>query len=476
MFLKISKFFLYLVPFSAAVVYQGTLFPFIVGKYVFFRTVVDLALMFFIWHWAMQKSQISNLKSQKLEESKNILKSIIKNPSVVAVALFTLIFISAGFFGVNPHASFWSNFERGEGVFQIIHLFIFFILLTLTFTNKESWRKMFVVSIWAAILVISYGLAAAIGIGDFVGSSLCARFSGSLGNPAYTGTYLIFAIFYALYLANNEEPKKRKKWMWVGLAILFFIFLLFTQTRGALLGLGVATIFGLFYFFFLSPKGKAGNIALIGAILLIISGALGYNFRREINIMPFCHEESGGNRILDVNFQTETFQTRLLLWKESIEAFKERPILGWGPENFAVAFEKYYQPQFTAWYDRAHNIFFDYLVMTGALGLLSFLAIFGVFYWRFFKFNKQPIPLSSGQAINPAFFGTGNQQQNNKQKSSVVSYKPLVSRALLFALPIAYLTQGLVLFDILSIYINLFLFLSFANYKLTENSRFITNN
>ncbi|MBI5401387.1 O-antigen ligase family protein, partial [Candidatus Wolfebacteria bacterium] len=366
MLLKISNFFLYLAPFSLAIVYQGTLFPFIVGKYVFFRAVVDLALVFFVWAWATGEIKISNLKSQ------------ISNPLVIAVSIFVLMFLLAGFFGVNPAASFWSNFERGEGAFQLIHLFIFFALLVATFRDEKSWRKMFVVLIWVAALVIGYGLAGALHIGNFIGSNLCLRFAGSLGNAAYTGTFLIFAIFYAAYLAV-EEKIKFKRLFFIGLSTLFFIFLLFTQTRGALLGLGVAIIAGLSYLFFNLPKGKVKNIILALIILLIVSGGLAIKYRRSINIMPFCSAEvGGGNRILDVNFGTETFQTRLLLWKESFEAFKERPILGWGPENFTVAFEKYYKPQFTTWYDRAHNIFFDYLVMTGILGLFSFLGIFGV--------------------------------------------------------------------------------------------------
>jgi O-antigen ligase len=168
--------------------------------------------------------------------------------------------------------------------------------------------------------------------------------------------------------------------------------------------------------------------------------------------MPFCPPElGGGNRILDVDFSTETFQTRLLLWKQAIKIFQERPILGWGPENFSAAFEKHYLPQFEVWYDRAHNIFFDYLAETGILGLLSYLSIFVVYYWQFFVKNPK------SQILNP------KQIQNSKFKT-----QNTISNALLFALPIAYLVQGLVLFEVLPIYINLFLLLAFVTHKLNN--------
>ena len=220
------------------------------------------------------------------------------------------------------------------------------------------------------------------------------------------------------------------------------------------MGLGASGLIFLGYLVFVSPPGRTRKIILILLGVLIILGYLGFIFRRSINLTPSCPPElGGGNRILDVDLKTETFQTRLLLWKQAVEAFKERPILGWGPENFSAAFEKHYLPQFEVWYDRAHSVYFDYLAETGILGLLSYLGIFGVFYWQFFKFNKQ--------------LKTNNlKQKKGGQKFSVFSFQFSVQKALLFALPIAYLVQGIVLFDVLPIYINLFLFLAFANYKL----------
>lgn len=455
--LKISKFLLYLVPLSLIWVYQGTVFPFIVGKYVFFRAVVGLSAILYLWHWsgAIAPARKNAEEKRGITQKENKFVILWRQPLVIAVLLFAFIYTLAGFFGVNPTGSFWSNFERGEGSLQVIFLAMFFVLLGLNFKDWESWRKLIVVSIWSGILVIAYGVLAAMGFGNFVGGSLCSRFSGSLGNPAYTGTFLIFAIFYALYLFV-EDFKKDKKWLWLGLAVMFFVFLLLTQTRGALLGLGAAIIAGLVYVFFVLQKGIVKNYVLSLIILLVIGGFVAVKYRNHIDLMPFCGAQ-GGNRIIDISFEAESYKTRLLLWKQSLEAFKERPILGWGPENFTIAFEKYYdtrhydaamrsttgQKYSQVWYDRAHNIFFDYLIFSGILGLLSFLSIFGVYYWQFFKSKK-------------------NIFDNNLK---TINYQSIVANSLLFALPIAYLVQGLVLFDVLSIYINLFMFLAFANWK-----------
>ncbi|MDP3052565.1 MAG: O-antigen ligase family protein [bacterium] len=432
LFSKLSKFFLYLVPFTVLIVSRSTLFPFIVGKYVFFRVVVELALIFFLWAWVRGEFQFSKLKLKIL------------TPLVIAVSVFTLIFLLAGFLGYDPSASFWSNFERGEGGLQMLHLFIFFVLLGLLFRDEKAWRRMFIVSALVAVLVIAYGFAAALKISGFIGPGICERFAGSLGNSAYIGTFMIFALFYAGYLLINglrqsaSGPHKfasLKKWLWGSLMVLFLIILIFSGTRGAFLGLAAGVLAGLSYLFFRLPSGRVRKIILFVIIVLIIFGWLGFKYRSSIDLMPFCKNEGqGGNRILDINLSTENLQTRFFLWKQSIKIFEERPILGWGPENFSPAIEKYHLPQFTVWFDRAHNIFFDYLTTTGILGLLSYLSIFIVFYWQFLK---------------------------KMRKSALSPYQS----ALIFALPIAYLVQGVVLFEVLPIYINLFLFLAFANYK-----------
>lgn len=60
------------------------------------------------------------------------------------------------------------------------------------------------------------------------------------------------------------------------------------------------------------------------------------------------------------------------------EGFKEKPLLGWGQENFNLVFNKYYKPELykdEPWFDRVHSIFFDWLIAGGILGLLAYLSI-----------------------------------------------------------------------------------------------------
>ena len=44
------------------------------------------------------------------------------------------------------------------------------------------------------------------------------------------------------------------------------------------------------------------------------------------------------------------------------------------------------------WFDRAHSVYFDYLSETGILGFLSYLGMFFMFYWEFFKRSRISMP------------------------------------------------------------------------------------
>ena len=77
------------------------------------------------------------------------------------------------------------------------------------------------------------------------------------------------------------------------------------------------------------------------------------------------------------------------------------------------------------------------------MGLLSYLSMLASVYIALFLYYKRK--------------DTGIFSANH----------PVFVRAIIFSLPVTYFVQGLVLFDVLTIYLNLFLFLGFATYALT---------
>lgn len=442
---RTSKFLLMVTMLMVVVVTTSTLFPFIVGKYAFFRGAVDVALILFLLGLLLDEKEGPVVWRR--------LGALYRNPLVIAVSAFVGAFLLACFFGFDPHFSFWSNFERGEGGLQMFHMYLFFMLVLSLFREEKDWRELFWWAIGGGVLMGLYGYAASLGVNGFVGAKFTDgsyRFQGSIGNPAYVAIYVLFLAFYILYLMGTGK----ERWKWLSgkgllmLALLAFfgsIFLL-AATRGAFVGLIAGAIVALSYLGLTNRKwrGKfivAGSAILLVAILLVV-----FQKNPVVQKIP-------GSRIFDISSTAQTFRDRTIMWKIAWDGFLERPVFGWGPENYIVIFARdfntaYFNPAagFGAWFDRAHNLALDYLAETGAVGFLAYASMFVAFLVVFLRRRKD------GDAHRE------REAQGNAPASPFIA-------ALFLAIVAAYLVQGMVLFDVSTTYINLFLVLAFSVYK-----------
>ena len=414
---KLSTFFLRFSALFVAIVVPSTLFPFIVGKYAWFRGSIALSLVFFCIGVLADREAAKPYLAR--------LSAAVRSPLGISVFLFSFFFLLAGVFGVDPAMSFWSNFERGEGGLQVLHLSFFLFLLSSLLPTADDWRRMLRWVVAGGVLMVVYGLFAAYGYQGFVGATFAEqgfRFQGSIGNPAYVGAVCIFFLGYIAYLLSMRH--RERKLISVGsafaalLGVGFIAVLFLTETRGSFLGLIASAVIGAGYFAW-------------------------YRDTPFVKALPVA-------RIFDISFTTETFQHRTIMWGIAYRGFLDRPILGWGPENYIQVFDRhfdtsYYTPgqPFGAWFDRAHSIIFDYLVETGALGLVSYLSMFVVFFWQIFRIRKIEL-----------------------------TRRLLAEESILIGLAVAYLVQGVVLFDVLPISYNLFFFLALGGaYVMRTNNK-----
>ncbi|KKT37084.1 MAG: hypothetical protein UW25_C0002G0030 [Candidatus Nomurabacteria bacterium GW2011_GWB1_44_12] len=113
-----------LVPFIPFVILsQTTFFPFIVGKNFAFRIVVEI--MFSAW-----------VVLAFIDPAYRPKKSWLLGAFVAFISILTI----SAIFGENPAKSFWSNFERMEGLVTYFHLFAYFIVASTVLTVRDLWR------------------------------------------------------------------------------------------------------------------------------------------------------------------------------------------------------------------------------------------------------------------------------------------------------------------------------------------------
>jgi O-antigen ligase len=147
--------------------------------------------------------------------------------------------------------------------------------------------------------------------------------------------------------AGPDARRISRAWLWTLLAIPLVLFgyaLLLTQSRG-------------------------GLMAVVAGLLAILCARLGWKNALPLLclMMPLMAVLNLGRQThVDLDNPENTFQTRLGLWSDSLDAFRSAPLLGIGPDKLVDHIGHV-----------AHN---SYLHAYAEMGILGGTAFFGTFY------------------------------------------------------------------------------------------------
>ena len=122
------KWLLYLTAFTPLIISGAFLFPYISARTVFFRLLIEAALLvliLLIWLYRLRLPEKGG-----------------GNYIFVVFIAFVATNIISSFFSFSPLISWFSDIERMWGVFTLLHLFMFYWLLRTFFTGKE-WKIFF---------------------------------------------------------------------------------------------------------------------------------------------------------------------------------------------------------------------------------------------------------------------------------------------------------------------------------------------
>ncbi|MEI6811075.1 MAG: O-antigen ligase family protein, partial [Candidatus Nomurabacteria bacterium] len=401
---KVVWFCLALIPFIALYVADGGTFdpinwgtsgfyfPFISGKNLLFRFIVEIAFA----GWAILALRDSTYRV-----------NIKKSPLTIAYAIFMVILLVADIFAVDSSKALWSNYERMEGFVGHIHMFAYFFVLTAMLTTLKDWQKMFKVFLGANLLVLIYGYGQLLGAKGYIFAAkfptmaawFSARFpihqsenrlDATIGNSAYFAIFCLMSLSIAGILWSQHKSLK-KAWWYPTIIALNLIALFYSGTRGTMIGLvvGVLITLGIIAW---HEKGHARKVLLGVLVAVIVGVSLLFSFKNS----AFIKNAPTLNRLASISVTDLTTMSRLSIWTISYQAFLEKPILGYGQDNFSYIYARKFMPEkmynLEPWYDRSHDVFFDWLVAAGILGLLSYLSLYVVALWlMWFKPHDMPV-------------------------------------------------------------------------------------
>lgn len=352
----------------------GLYFPFITGKafYLMFFTEI----IFFLW-------LVLAIFYPKYRPP--------KNPLIITVVLYFFAYFLATLFGADFQHGFWGKFERMGGFIFLLHLLLFFLVMVSFLKSRQQWMKL--------ILLTSF-LGATIGLLNFIknvfGINIIIGDNNGLsfGNDSFLATYLLMTFFFSLiiFLENPNGNKllflmNKNDYRFVGgiFALSSGLGLFFSGGRAAKL----SALFGCFliYLFYLAFHQDDKNLQRTGKIILFLSCVAVIVLTISL-LIP----NSFTQNLLSV-YAT---RARPTVWAIAFEMFKERPIFGWGPENFEYGFLKHFNPKMflpeyggETRFDKAHNVTVDTLIDAGILGLLTFLLIYYFIFYILWKGYKE---------------------------------------------------------------------------------------
>ncbi len=357
---------LFVTPFIAFIVPQGMFFPFISGKGFAFRILVEILFgvyVFLAFSYKEYRPKFSWLT-----------KSILA---------FTLIIFVADLLGENVYKSLWSNYERMEGFVLLAHLTLYYLVVSSVLNTKNLWNKFFNTSIAASVIMSIYGLFQLAGWATI--SQGGVRLDGTFGNSTYLAIYLVFHIFLCLYMFASGIKENWQKWVYGLIIVLETILLYFTATRGAILGFMGGLLLAGLLIIWKEKENKTLRKIFYGILATVAIVIVGFFIFKD---STFVKESPVLSRFSTLSVSEFKTQGRYFVWPMALEGIKERPLLGWGQENFNFVFNKNYNPGMFGqeeWFDRTHNLVLDWLIAGGILGFSIYVSIYvALFYyiWR----------------------------------------------------------------------------------------------
>lgn len=297
--------------------------------------------------------------------------SLIKGEPKILQIFIALFFIS-GLVSALVNIS-----ERSIGLFIVFFLFPLLLYYPIKFILRDPISKARFIR-WMLIVVGIYSLYGIIQYFTLIG--VPEQWWGNSVEPKRILSFFEYPNAFALYLApllafllpfvfaKPGLDSGARGWMYKLCYLISIGALLLTLSRGAWVGF----IAALAVFALIGAGKKASMILAVG---LIICASVVYafpNLRYRV-ILPFVGEKSS--------------VSRLSLWQTAGKMIEDSPVLGKGLYGYQTNFNKYNTDPNLEALNYPHNIFLNFWVDTGLLGLISFLAICALIAWRSFKYK-----------------------------------------------------------------------------------------
>ncbi len=321
--------------------------------------------------------------------------------------VFCAVQVLAAIFSVNPHHSFWSDISRGSGVLMTLGMVGLMAVYSSGIIRREDWKRYgwFALGVSGVVIVIALIQRY---VPDIVPNFAVGRVASTLGNPIFFGGYcLLVALLLGVFW--EKVSVKWGKVLLVLFAIATLVAFVWARSRGAMLGFLVMAAG-------MSAFGLYGGLERFQKYIrgLVIVGVIGLAV-----LVGFRNHPAIVSSPINAWTSSATLQTRFVNWGMAIDGALDKPVLGWGPENYREVVAAHFDNDLSmlsfteTFVDKPHNFFLEVAVTSGFLGFLVYLLLWsavGMMVYRLYRQDKMTrfemvlwFSVGAGYAVHLAF-------------------------------------------------------------------------
>ena len=285
------------------------------------------------------------------------------------------------------------------------------MVLVSTHRTWAHWRALLNVNVGVGILIGLLGLTQFFDIRVFDYLQYKNRLDITLGNPTYVGGYMLVSFFIAAaFLAESfldksasettgraVDRRRRRRaqrrgglssiapenlWraFWVAAIALTLVMVFLSGTRSAAVALAAGLlVFGVGYSLWGGSqqlrRAAVGTTAVIAVFALVV--VVFILVRAGSDVERIDAPGTMVERLLNTGVRDRSVEGRIIAAQIGWEAFLDRPLLGWGPENYSVGYDRHVVPEVFAKgatsFDQAHNKLIEELTTKGCSDCLDTL-------------------------------------------------------------------------------------------------------
>jgi O-antigen ligase len=278
-----------------------------------------------------------------------------------------------------PRTALFGSFDENKGLLTTALMVGCFFLASVWVRTESAFARLVQALVLAATTISVYAIAQQVRIDPIAWSIFLIDgrvVTATLGYPNSVGEFLVMSIPLTAWLAARSRGLQRDLPLWSLLLQLVALWLI--QTRTAWVTLFAEAVIAV-PIIFCMRRSVPRELATLVATTPLIASLIAAGMLLFVPAPRWPSDNPLLNRITE--YRGSPLETRQELWKAAVRLVADRPLLGWGPDTFRLAYPSRRSVELDTLTnqvgrdDNAHNLLLQTSVSSGLSGLLTYVAV-----------------------------------------------------------------------------------------------------